>query len=91
LAIFTASLIGYLFCQRAQLMSRCRAAGDGGAGAVRQQHGVVLAAARPVRRWLRLKWPLLTAAVGLVVLGMVANLPRLLAGLAGEPDPDRAC
>ena len=89
LAIFTASLIGYLFCQRAQLMFSLPPplAMVALALCVSNTAWLWLAARGLFEDGFALKWPLLTAAAGLVVLGVVANLPRLLAGLAGEPDP----
>jgi AraC-like DNA-binding protein len=89
LAVFTLSLIGYLFCQRAELMLLL----------ARPAAVVVLALCVGSTAWLWLAarslfddrfaltpWRL-GSCFGLVALGMAANLPRLEAVLAGAPDP----
>jgi AraC-like DNA-binding protein len=89
LAIFTLSLIGYLFCQRAELLFVLP----------RPLALVTLALCVSSTAWLwlaarglfddhfALTLPVLGGAVGLVVLGLAANGPRMDAELAGLPDP----
>ena len=89
LATFTLSLIGYLFCQRAELLFVLP----------RPMALLTLALCVSSTAWLWLAArglfddrfvltpPLLSAALGLVVLGLTANVPRMDAALAGAPDP----
>lgn len=89
LAVFTLSLIAYLFCQRAELLFTLP----------RPVALATLALCVSSTTWLWLaarglfddhfafSLPLLGAAAGMVALGLAANLPRLNAALAGLPDP----
>src|SRR5438128_3606061 len=89
LAMFTVALIAYLFCQRAELMV-----------ALPQPLAIVaLALCVSTTAWLwlaarglfddgfALRLPLLTAAIGLMALGLAANLPPLRARFEGGPMP----
>ena len=89
LAVFTLSLIAYLFCQRAELFFTLP----------RPAALIVLALCVGTTTWLWLAArglfddgfaftaPLLGAAVGMLALGLAANVPRMDAILAGLPDP----
>ena len=89
LAVFTLSLIAYLFCQRAELLFLLP----------RPLALVVLALCVSSTAWLWLAarslfddhfglTPLrVGAALGLVIVGLAGNVPRLDAALAGRPDP----
>lgn len=89
LAVFTLSLIAYLFCQRAELVFLLP----------RPLALAVLALCVSSTAWLwlaarslfddhfALTPALLGAAIGLVVIGLAGNVPRLDAALAGRPDP----
>jgi len=89
LAGFTLSLIGYLFCQRAELLFALP----------RPMALTTLALCVSSTGWLwlaarglfddrfALSAFVLAGPLGLVVLGLVANVPRMDAGLAGLPDP----
>lgn len=91
LAAFTLSLIGYLFCQRAELLLVLP----------RPLALVALALAVSSTAWLwlalrglfddafELSGVLLAAPLGLMVLGLAGNVPRIDAALAGLPDPGR--
>lgn len=89
LAVFTLSLVAYLFCQRAELLFLMP----------RPLALAVLALCVSSTAWLWLAarslfddhftlapW-LLGAALGLAVVGLAGNVPRLDAALAGRPDP----
>jgi AraC-like DNA-binding protein len=89
LALFTLSLIAYLFCQRAELffaLPRPFALGI-----------LALCVSSTAWMWLAARglfddgfaWtlPLLGAVLSMVVLGLAANVPRMDAMLAGLPDP----
>ncbi|HEU5296170.1 MAG TPA: helix-turn-helix transcriptional regulator [Burkholderiaceae bacterium] len=89
LAMFTVSLIGYLFCQRAELLF-----------ALPQPFAVALVAlcvSTTAWLWLAARGLfddafaltplLLAAALGLMALGLAANLPRLNVRYDGLPDP----
>lgn len=89
LVMFTLSLIGYLFCQRAELLLMLPRA----AAVV----ALTLCVSATAWLWLAARalftdgfrfvaWPL-GAALGLVVLGLAANLPRWAVIQAGEADP----
>jgi hypothetical protein len=86
LAIFTLSLIAYLFCQRAPLLLQLpRPVAFG-----------VLALCTSSTCWLWLAarslfsdrfswtWPLVAAGAGMVALGLAVNAPRLAALMAGH-------
>ena len=89
LAVFTLSLIAYLFCQRAELTFLLP----------RPLALVVLALCVSSTAWLwlaarslfddhfALTPPLVGTALGLVVIGLAGNVPRLDAALVGRPDP----
>ena len=89
LAMFSLSLIAYLFCQRAELLFALP----------RPMALLALALCVSTTTWLWLAArglfndrfaftaPLLGAAVGMVALGLAANVPRIDAALAGLPDP----
>ena len=89
LAVFTLSLIAYLFCQRAELVFLLP----------RPLALAVLAPCVSSTAWLwlaarslfddhfALTPALLGAALGLVIVGLKGNVPRLDAALAGRPDP----
>ena len=89
LAMFTLSLIGYLFCQRAELMSALP----------RPLAIAALALCVSTTAWLwlaarglfddrfALTPALLAPAIGLMAIGLAANLPRLSAQLDGLPLP----
>ena len=89
LAVFTLSLIAYLFCQRAELVFLLP----------RPLALAVLALCVSSTAWLwlaarslfddhfALTPALLGAALGLVLIGLAGNVPRLDAALAGRPDP----
>ena len=89
LAVFTLSLIAYLFCQRAELTFLLP----------RPLALVVLALCVSSTAWLwlaarslfddhfALTPPLGGTALGLVVIGLAGNVPRLDAALVGRPDP----
>ena len=89
LAVFTLSLIAYLFCQRAELLfvlprplalmtlTLC----------VSSTTWLWLAARGLFDDRFAFTAPLLGAAVGMLVLGLAANVPRMDAALAGLPDP----
>ena len=89
LAVFTLSLVGYLFCQRAELLFALP----------RPLALVALALCVSSTAWLwlaarglfddqfTLGVPTLAGPVGLVVLGLAANVLRMDAGMAGLPDP----
>jgi len=89
LLMFTLSLVGYLFCQKASLMSQIpRPVGWG-----------VLALCTSSTAWLWLaaralfddrfawRWLPLAAGAGMVALGLAANAPRLERFLADGTDP----
>ncbi len=88
LAVFTLSLIGYLFCQRAELLFSLP----------RPLALVVIGLCVSTTAWLwlaarglfddrfRLGALTLAAPAGLVALGMVAHVPRMDAGMAGMRD-----
>ncbi len=89
LAVFTLSLLAYLFCQRAELLF-----------ALPRPLGLValtLCASSTGWLWLSARGlfedrfaltpPLLAGPLGLMVLGLAANAPRHDAALAGLPDP----
>jgi AraC-like DNA-binding protein len=89
LAVFTLSLIAYLFCQRANLLFTLP----------RPVALLAIALCASTTAWLWLaarglfddyfvfSLPLLGAAAGMVALGLAANVPRLNAALASLPDP----
>jgi AraC-like DNA-binding protein len=89
LAVFTLSLIAYLFCQRADLLFALP----------RPVALATLALCVSSTTWLWLSarglfddhfafsLPLLGATAGMLALGLAANLPRLNAALAGLADP----
>ena len=89
LAVFTLSLIAYLFCQRAELLFVLP----------RPLALVILALCVSSTTWLWLAArglfddrfaftaPLLGGAFGMLALGLAANVPRMDAALAGLPDP----
>jgi AraC-like DNA-binding protein len=89
LAVFTLSLIGYLFCQRAELLLTLP----------RPAAWVAIALCVSTTAWLWLAArvlfddgfaftaPNLAGPAGLVALGMAASVPRLDASIAGLPDP----
>ena len=89
LAVFTLSLIAYLFCQRAELLFPLP----------RPLALAVLALCVSSTAWLwlaarclfddhfALTPSLVGAALGLVIVGLAGNVPRLDAALAGLPDP----
>lgn len=89
LAVFTLSLIAYLFCQRAELLFVLP----------RPVALVVLALCVSSTTWLWLAArglfddgfaftaPLLGAAFGMFALGLAANVPRMDAAMAHLPDP----
>ena len=89
LAVFTLSLIAYLFCQRAALLFALP----------RPVALVSLALCVSSTTWLWLAArglfddhfaftaPLLGGALGMLALGLAANVPRMDAALAGLPDP----
>jgi AraC-like DNA-binding protein len=89
LAVFTLSLIGYLFCQRAELLFALP----------RPLALVALALCASSTAWLWLAArglfddrfafapPLLGIAVGMLVLGLAASVPRMDAALSGLPKP----
>lgn len=89
LAVFTLSLIAYLFCQRADLLFTLP----------RPAALLALALCVSSTTWLwfaarglfddhfRFSAPLLGAAAGMLALGLAANVPRMNAALAGLPDP----
>ncbi len=88
LAVFSLSLIAYLFCQRAELLFVLP----------RQVGLVILALCVSSTLWLWLAArglfddgfaftaPLLGAAFGMLALGLAANVPRMDAAMAGLPD-----
>jgi AraC-like DNA-binding protein len=88
LAVFTLSLIAYLFCQRAELLFALP----------RPLALVTLALCVSTTTWLWLAArglfddgfaftvPLLGSALGMFALGLAANVPRMDAALAGLPD-----
>lgn len=89
LAVFTLSLISYLFCQRAELLFVLP----------RPLALVTLAMCVSSTTWLWLAArglfddrfaftaPVLGGTLGMLVLGLTANVPRMDAALAGLPDP----
>jgi len=89
LAVFTLSLIAYLFCQRAELLFALP----------RPVALTTLALCVSTTIWLWLAArglfddrfaftvPLLGSALGMFALGLAANVPRMDAALAGLPDP----
>ena len=89
LAVFTLSLIAYLFCQRAELLFSLP----------RPLALMTLALCVSSTAWLWLAarglfddrfaftLPVLGAAVGMLALGLAANVPRMDAALAGLPGP----
>ena len=89
LAVFTLSLIAYLFCQRAELLFALP----------RPLALVTLALCVGSTTWLWLAArglfddrfvftaPLLASALGMLALGLAANVPRMDATRAGLPDP----
>lgn len=89
LAVFTLSLIAYLFCQRADLLFTLP----------RPVALLTLALCVSSTTWLWLaarglfddrfgfSTPLLGGAAGMLALGLAANVPRMNAALAGLPDP----
>ena len=89
LAVFTLSLIAYLFCQRAELLFVLP----------RPVALVILALCVSSTTWLWLAArglfddgfaftaPLLGAAFGMFALGLAANVPRMDAAMANLPDP----
>ena len=89
LAVFTLSLIAYLFCQRAELLFVLP----------RPIALVTLTLCVSSTTWLWLAArglfddrfaftaPLLAGALGMLALGLAANVPRMDAALAGLPDP----
>lgn len=89
LAGFTLSLIGYLLCQRAELLSVLPRP----VALV----GLALAVSSTAWLWLALRGlfddafelggVLLAAPLGLMVLGLASHVPRIDAALAGQPDP----
>jgi len=89
LAAFTLSLIGYLFCQRAELLFALPRplALAALALCVSSTAWLWLAARGLFDDGFALSAPTLTGPVGLVVLGLAANVPRMDAGMAGLPDP----
>ena len=89
LAVFTLSLIAYLFCQRAELLFVLP----------RPVALVILALCVSSTTWLWLAArglfddgfaftaPLLSAAFGMLALGLAANMPRMDVAMANLPDP----
>lgn len=89
LALFTAALIAYLFCQRAEMLFALPF----------PLAAVTLALCASTTAWLwlaarglfqdhfRLTLPLLATAGAMVVLGLAANLPRMSARYQGLPVP----
>jgi AraC-like DNA-binding protein len=89
LAVFTLSLIAYLFCQHTELLFALP----------RPVALVFLALCVSTTTWLWLAArglfddrfaftaPLLGSALGMFALGLAANVPRMDAALAGLPDP----
>ena len=89
LAVFTLSLISYLFCQRAELLFVLP----------RPLAVVTLALCVSSTTWLWLAArglfddrfaftaPVLGGTLGMLALGLTANVPRMDAALAGLPDP----
>ena len=89
LVMFSLSLIGYLFCQRAELLF----------GLPRPLALVALALCTSSTAWLWLAarglfddrfaftLPPFGIALGMLVLGLAANVPRMDAALAGVPKP----
>jgi len=89
LAMFTLSLIAYLFCQRAELLFALP----------RPAALATLALCVSTTTWLWLAArglfddrfaftaPLLGGVLGMFALGLAANMPRMDAALAGMPDP----
>lgn len=89
LAVFTLSLIAYLFCQRAELLFALP----------RPLALVALALCVSSTTWLWLAArglfddgfaftaPMIGSTLGMLALGLAANVPRMDAALAGLPDP----
>ena len=89
LAIFTLSLIAYLFCQRAALLTQWpRPVAFGLLALCTSSTCWLWLAARSLFNdrftWA---WPQVAAGAGMVALGLAANAPRLDALLAGGADP----
>jgi hypothetical protein len=89
LAMFTLSLLAYLFCQRAELLLALpRPLGFAAlALCVSSTAWLWLAARGLFDDGFRLSLPLLAGPIGLVVLGLAAQAPRRDALLAGLGDP----
>ena len=87
LAIFTVSLLAYLFCQRAELLFALpRPLGLVALALCASSTGWLWLAARGLFED-RFPLTLLAGPLGLVMLGLAANIPRRAAVLAGLPDP----
>lgn len=89
LAMFTLSLVGYLFCQRAELLFALpRPTALATLALCVSSTGWLWLAARGLfDDRFTLSALVLAGPLGLVVLGLAANVPRMDAGLAGLPDP----
>jgi AraC-like DNA-binding protein len=89
LAVFTVSLLAYLFCQRAELLFALpRPLGLVALALCVSSTGWLWLAARGLfEDRFSLTLPLLAGPLGLVMLGLAANAPRRAAVLAGLPDP----
>jgi AraC-like DNA-binding protein len=92
LAVFTLSLLAYLFCQRAALMTLVPAPIAYGVLAlcVSATAWLWLAARALFNDRFRWAWPTAVPAIGMVVLGTAAAAPRLAALLRGAADPGHA-
>lgn len=89
LAVFTLSLVAYLFCQRAELLFALpRSLGLVSMALCTSSTGWLWLSARALfeDRFV-LTPPILAGPLGLMVLGLAANAPRRDAALAGLPDP----
>jgi len=91
LAAFTLSLLAYLFCQRAALMTLLPSAIAYAALAlcVSSTAWLWLAARALFNDRFRWAGPVLALALGMVLLGSAAAAPRLAARLEGGADPGR--